>query len=163
MVVNVSDLSKRLQQANGDHSIDWIVDRARARGHKIHRSVVAKYVRGNHGPKPPEETLAPLAAGLGLHPREFRELAGRPAGELGQWEPPAESASLTQDERDALDQLIRAMTKGGGRHGAEGAAPIGGDDGGSGGAEVTEFPTRPGTSRYAARRAPKQADQQQDE
>lgn len=56
MVVAVSDLSVFLANAKGDRSIDAIADRATAAGHRIGRSVVAKHLRGEHGPRIPEAT-----------------------------------------------------------------------------------------------------------
>lgn len=106
----MSDLSRRLMAAKGDQSIDAIAKRATSSGHPLSRSVVAKYLRGDHGPRVPEATLLGLAAGLGLDVRELRQLAGRPAGELGPYVPTQEAASLTRNQRDALDQLIRAFT-----------------------------------------------------
>lgn len=108
----MSDLANYLADRKGDRSIDDIAKKATASGHPISRSVVAKYLRGEHGPRPPEETLAGLAAGFDADPRELRELVGRPAGELGPYVPTKLSASLTQTQRDALDDLIRAFVKG---------------------------------------------------
>lgn len=110
---DVSELSKRLAEAKGDRSIDSVVDEAVKRGHPISRAAVAKYVRGDHGPRPPEATLVGLAAGLHLDVRELRELASRPGGELEPWIPPAVSASLTRQQREALNRLIVAFVGGG--------------------------------------------------
>lgn len=112
MVIAVSNLSEFLANAKGDRSIDDIAKQAASAGHRISRSVVAKYLRGEHGAKPPEATLAGLAAGLGVDVRVLRELAGRPAGEREPYDPPAVSASLTRKQRRALDQLILAMVEG---------------------------------------------------
>ena len=115
MVVAVSDLSEFLANAKGDRSIDAIADKATAAGHRIGRSVVAKYLRGEHGPRIPEATLTGLAAGFGVDVRELRRLAGRPPGELGPYVPTAEASSLTQPQRNALDQLIKAFVSEGGQ------------------------------------------------
>lgn len=112
VVVRVSALSDRLVEAKGDRSIDDIVARAEEQGHRIDRSAVARYLKGEHGSRPRQETLAALAAGFDLDTRELRSLAGRPPGELGPYVPTSESASLTAEQRKALDQLIRAITKG---------------------------------------------------
>lgn len=113
-VVDVSDLAAYLADAKGDRSIDAIAKQAVDAGHPISRSVVAKYLRGEHGPRPPEKTLAGLAAGFRVDVRVLRELAGRPAGEREPYIPVAEAASLTQAQRDALDQLIMAFVSEGG-------------------------------------------------
>lgn len=111
----MSRLSERLKAAKGDLSIDDIAKRASREGGTIKRSTVAKYLRGEHGSNPPEETLAGLAAGLGLDVRELRELAGRPAGELGPYVPTPLSASLTTEQRKAIDDLIKAFVIEGGQ------------------------------------------------
>jgi hypothetical protein len=123
VAVRVSALSDRLEEAKGDRSIDDVVARAEAQGHRIDRSVVARYLKGEHGSRPRQETLSALAAGFDLDVRELRELAGRPPGELGPYVPTSESASLTAEQRQALDQLIRAITKSGGV-----VRPFGGTD-----------------------------------
>lgn len=111
----MSRLSERLKEAKGDLSIDDIAKRASGKGSTIKRSTVAKYLRGEHGANPPEETLAGLAAGLNLDVRELRELAGRPAGELGPYVPTPLSASLTTEQRKAIDDLIKAFVIEGGQ------------------------------------------------
>ena len=111
----MSRLSERLKAAKGDLSIDDIAKRASREGGTIKRSTVAKYLRGEHGSNPPEETLAGLAAGFGLDVRELRELAGRPAGELGPYVPTPLSASLTTEQRKAIDDLIKAFVIEGGQ------------------------------------------------
>ncbi len=108
----MSALSDRLAQAKGERSIDDVVTRAAAAGHRIDRSVVARYLNGEHGPRPRQETLSALAAGFELDARELRALVGRPPGELGPYVPTSESASLTTEQRQALDQLIKAITRG---------------------------------------------------
>ena len=120
--VAVSDLSEFLANAKGDRSIDAIADKATAAGHRIGRSVVAKYLRGEHGPRMPEATLTGLAAGFGVDVRELRRLAGRPPGELGPYVPIAEASSLTQPQRNALDQLMKAFVSEGDSHGLVGSA-----------------------------------------
>ncbi|MBK7821961.1 MAG: helix-turn-helix domain-containing protein [Tessaracoccus sp.] len=117
----MSDLSTYLANAKLDRSIDDIAAAARRGGHPLSRSVIAKYLRGEHGTNPPESTLAALAVGLGVDVRELRRLAGKPAGELGPYVPTAEAASLTQRQRDALDQMIKAFVSEGGSN--DGSAP----------------------------------------
>lgn len=113
MLSAVSELSRALRDAKLDRSIDDIVATAAKRGHEIDRSVVSRYLAGEHAKRPREATLAALAAGFGLDVRVLRHLAGKPAGELGPYTPTDESASLTRDQRDALDVLIKAIVRGG--------------------------------------------------
>ena len=114
MVAAVSDLSTYLANAKQDRSIDDIAEAARRGGHEVSRSVVAKYLRGEHGRRPPESTLAGLAAGFGVDVRVLRRLAGRAPGELGPYVPTEEASSLTQQQRDAINQLIKAFVNEGG-------------------------------------------------
>ena len=110
----MSDLSAYLANAKQDRSIDDIAEAARRGGHEVSRSVVAKYLRGEHGRRPPESTLAGLAAGFGVDVRVLRRLAGRAPGELGPYVPTEEASSLTQQQRDAINQLIKAFMNEGG-------------------------------------------------
>lgn len=107
----MTDLSERLAEAKGNASIDAVVERAHRAGHQIDRATVARYVAGGGAKRPPERVLQALAAGLDVDLGELRELAGMPRGELGPWRPPAESGRLRQDQRDALDLLIKSMTR----------------------------------------------------
>ncbi len=102
-------LAKRLDEAKGNDSIDAVVERAGRAGFTINRATVAKYTKGQGAKRPPEATLQALAAGLGLDVRELRHLVDAPRGELGPWVPPAESARLDRDQRDALTTLIKAI------------------------------------------------------
>lgn len=121
-VVNVTALSDRLADAKGNDSIDAIAERAAAEGHKIDRATVWRYVAGQHAKNPPDSVLRALAAGLGLDVRELRALAGKPAGELGKWTPPDESARLSQEQRNALNQLIKSIVREEGGSGGDTAA-----------------------------------------
>lgn len=105
----MSALSELLRQAKTGRSIDAIAEQARRRGHPINRATVARYLAGEHGPRPAEATLLALSAGLGVDVRLLRRCAGAPSGELGPYRPVAESARLNQAQRAAIDQLIKAI------------------------------------------------------
>jgi transcriptional regulator with XRE-family HTH domain len=140
----VSDLSTYLANAKLDRSIDDIAAAARRGGHPLSRSVIAKYLRGEHGTNPPESTLAALAVGLSVDVRELRRLAGKPAGELGPYVPTAEAASLTQRQRDALDQMIKAfVSEGGSNEGRKPEAQKNDEGGGAVDEMATVTPLRP--------------------
>lgn len=135
-------LSDRLADAKGNDSIDAIAERAAAAGHKIDRATVWRYVAGTHAKNPPDSVLRALAAGFGLDVRELRTLAGKPAGELGKWTPPDEAARLSQDQRRALDQLIKSIVRE--DVGQDAAATMQAPGSGAGSASdsnVTEFPS----------------------
>lgn len=113
--VGMSALADLLWSVRGHDSIDVISERATAAGHPISRGAVAKYLQGQGAKKPPESTLEALAAGFKLRVTDVRRAAGLPAGELGPYEPTSEAGQLSREQRDALDQLIRAIVRGGGR------------------------------------------------
>lgn len=102
-------LSDRLNEAKGDDGLDVVVARAEAKGHKVHRATFATYFKGKHAKRPSEDVLRALADGLGLKVTELREIAGAPAGELGEYKPTPLANRLTRDQRNALDELIRAI------------------------------------------------------
>lgn len=105
----MSALSELLVRAKTGRSIDAIAEQAQRRGYPINRATVARYLAGEHGPRPSEATLLALSAGLGVDVRQLRRCAGAPSGELGPYRPVAESARLSQSQRAAIDQLIKAM------------------------------------------------------
>lgn len=115
----MSKLSDRLAEAKGDRSLDDVVSQAEGKGHSVHRATFAKYFAGDHAQNPRESVLKALADGLGLKVTELRQLAGKPAGELGPYHPPAVADRLNRDQRKALDELIRTIvtTKEGQAHG----------------------------------------------
>lgn len=107
----MSEFTEFIEEALGDRTIDQVVQTAKEKGFTISRSAAYKY-RSGHVTKPDPVTLNALAAGLGVDPRKLRRLAGLPAGELGPWIPPDVSVSLTKAQRNALDDLIKAIVSG---------------------------------------------------
>lgn len=121
MVVPMSELSEYLNANLGDRVADDIVRAAKAKGHRIHRTVVYAYLRGDNPASPRPGTIEALAAGFGLDPRILRELSGRPAGELGPYVPVDASSSLTRQQRKAIDDLIVAIVNDKVRGGTDGS------------------------------------------
>lgn len=113
-VDDVSELSDFLKDAKGERSIDEIAAEAERRGYKLGRSTVAKYLGGGHARRVSESMAQAIAAGFRVDVRRVRELAGRQPGELGPWTPTDEAASLTKDQRKALDALILTIVREGG-------------------------------------------------
>jgi len=105
----LNDLKDDEKRALG--SIYVIAKRATAAGHPIHPGTVAKYLKGEGAKEPPEHTIRALAAGFKVTEQEVRDNLGMPQGERGPWYPPEESARLNQDQRGALDLLIKAITR----------------------------------------------------
>lgn len=170
-VVPVSELSKKLSEAAAGRPLDAVVELTVKAGHPLSRSLVNRLLNGSHGPKTTDDTLLAMAAALDLDVRDLRELAGRPRGAVGKYEPTEEAGSLTEYQRKAMDELIRAIVRGeqdGRRPEAEKSS-----SGTGGGATVTELrqrPTeetlRPDTKRVASRpsaeeRARRKAEQQE--
>jgi hypothetical protein len=102
-------LSDRLNEAKGDDGLDVVVARAEAKGHQVHRATFASYFKGKHAKRPSEDVLQALADGLSLKITELREIAGMPAGELGEYKPTPLANRLNRDQRAALDELIRTI------------------------------------------------------
>ncbi len=105
----VSDLSSYLDTAKGDRSIDAVVAKAKSAGLSIDRATVARYVGGQGAKNPPDSVLRALAAGLDLDVRNLRALAGKPRGELGPYVPVDEAARLNEEQRRAIDALIKSI------------------------------------------------------
>lgn len=105
----MSDLSSYLETAKGERSIDAVVAKASGAGHKIDRATVARYVSGQGAKNPPDTVLRALAAGLDLDVRDLRELAGKPRGEMGPYVPVDEAARLSEEQRRAIDMLIKSI------------------------------------------------------
>lgn len=116
---HVTALSDLLNDAKGDASIDRLIEAAEKRtGAEINRTARAgiyKALSGQHAKNPREETLTVWAEVFQLDVRDLRQAAAKPRGELGPWQPVAESARLDQDQRTALDLLIKAIVRGGGQ------------------------------------------------
>lgn len=107
--IAVSALSEFLWQVRAGRTIDAIAEQAGRSGYSINRATVARYLAGEHGPRPAETTLLALAAGLDVDVRLLRRCIGAPSGELGPYRPVAESARLSQAQRAAIDQLIKSI------------------------------------------------------
>lgn len=107
----MSALSELLTRANKEGlSLQKITDQMRERGHDIGKDTVWKYMTGRHS----TVTTAYLRAFVDVFPSLDLAALQRAAElppELGEWQPPAEAAALTQRERDALEVLIRSMAR----------------------------------------------------
>lgn len=107
----MSELSERLHQARAGRTIDAVVELTHKIGKPLGRATVARLFAGTHGDVKPS-TLEAIGEALQVDIRELRELAGKPAGELGPYVPVDAAGSLTQQQRDAMDQLIMAIVEG---------------------------------------------------
>lgn len=104
-------LSDFLNLMRDGRSVDAMVEAAWKDGHDINRATVYRYLKGDEPKNPPEPVLQALASAFRVDVRDLRVLAGRPAGELGPYEPPSEAARLSKEQRAALDQLIKAIVR----------------------------------------------------
>ncbi|MDQ6938507.1 MAG: hypothetical protein M3140_12485 [Actinomycetota bacterium] len=82
--------------------------RAHELGLSLNHDTAARYLRGDHG-HPDEATLVAFAAVLDLALSDLREAASLPAEETAPYRPPAEASRLTRRQRNAVDEVIRAM------------------------------------------------------
>lgn len=125
-------LSDLLNEAKGDHSVDYLMEEARKRNVTVKdsdRSLIYKVLSGDHARNPRDSTLRLLAEVFRLKVVDLREAAGRPRGELGPWKPVDEAAQLSQPIRDAFDELIKVIVReGGGAHADRAAANTPGDE-----------------------------------
>ena len=72
----------------------------------VGKDTITRYRRGDHA-IPSETVLRAFAQLTDLHVEDLRRAAGS-TGE-GEWTPPGESVRLTLRQRQALDELIRAI------------------------------------------------------
>jgi transcriptional regulator with XRE-family HTH domain len=87
-------------------------EKARELGVHLPYGTAAGYWSGRHPVNPSEETLEGLAAVTNVSLRRLRRAAGFAAGETEPYRPPAEANRLTQRQRAALDDLIKAIVNG---------------------------------------------------
>jgi len=107
----MSALSELLTNANTDGwSYELIAEKAQARGHRLSRDTAWRYMTGRQAKTSPDQLRA-LADVLGLRYDKVSRAAGQPA-DLGPYEPPREANALTQQEREALNLIIRALVRG---------------------------------------------------
>ncbi|WP_436699919.1 hypothetical protein [Nocardioides sp. BYT-33-1] len=136
-------LSDLLNDAKGDRSVDQLIQAARDRGVEVSdtaRANAYKALKGRHAKNPTDNVLTVWSEIFGVPVTELRKAVGKPAGELGPWVPVSEAGQLSQDIRNALDDLIKAIVKeGGGAHGAAATSEPPGEGGGS----VVQLPPRP--------------------
>lgn len=108
-MTQLSDALTKAFKNRGSWSYRRIEREMQDAGHDVSFSTIGVYLRGEHG-KPEERVLRAFAAVLPeLSVVDLRRLADLPAGELGPWRPPAVADRLSQDQRDALDQLIQSI------------------------------------------------------
>lgn len=105
--VTVSELSDLL---NGTGiSARQAAEKADELGVELPYGTIAGYWAGNHPQNPSEKTLEGLAEVTSLSVRRLRRAAGKAEGELAPWRPPQEANRLTRRQRQALEQLIKAI------------------------------------------------------
>lgn len=107
----MSALSDRLREAAGGKTYDDVVELTHQAGMPLGKGTVHRLMTGAHG-KVKQDTLIAIAKALRLDERELRVLADRPAGDLGPYIPTKNAASLTKEQRDAIDRMIDAFVGG---------------------------------------------------
>ena len=110
--VAVSKFSDRLARAKADLGVSTraAADRAKAQGYRLSANSVSLYTRDGH-PDPDGKTVEALAYALRVPEAELRELAGLPQHH-GKFEPAPEADTLTRQQRDAVNEVIRLFAAG---------------------------------------------------
>lgn len=91
---------------------DTIVLEAEKHHEKINRATAFDYLAGRHGKRPSERVLRAFAAALPVTVAELRAAAELPVGENTPWTPPPEANRLDGRQRQAIEELIRAIAAG---------------------------------------------------
>ena len=81
----------------------------------VNTQTVIDTVLGRVNPR--HETVAAIATALRQDVRVIAEWVGQARSVRAPWNPPAEADQLTERQRRALDELIRAIAEGGGHRG----------------------------------------------
>lgn len=156
----MSDLSDRLSRAKDElgFSTRQISSEAEKAGYKVSNATAAVYTNGKHG-QPDPRTVEALSVVLRVPLTELRDLAGLPE-QFGKFEPTPEADSLTRQQRDVVNEVIKMIAAGNQKVGdgnveatsnkraAGSAAPVPQDNDG----DVAEFRPRrrPDLDRMAA-------------
>lgn len=91
-------------------SADQVVAAAERAGHSINRATVYDYLGGRHAKVPSEAVLQAFAAALpGTTIEQLRGAADVPTGEREPYVPPPEAHRLNRRQREAINELIRAI------------------------------------------------------
>lgn len=85
-----------------------VARKAEELGVKLSRATVDKYTGDVHG-RPNEPTLQAFHVVLGIPIHKLRQAAKVQIGEADPWLPPPEANRLTQRQRSAINELIRAI------------------------------------------------------
>ena len=106
----MTGLSTLLRTAADERALSarGVSRRAQELGFTLNHDTAARYLRGDHG-RPDEPTLRALAAVLDISLTDLRAAADLPRGQSEPYRPPAEANRLTRRQRNAVDEMIRAM------------------------------------------------------
>ncbi|OZC80254.1 hypothetical protein CH274_13545 [Rhodococcus sp. 06-418-5] len=80
-------------------------------GVDLKQGTIAGYFAGTNKSRPSEKTMKALAEVLAIPLEKIREAAGVPIGETDPYMPPPEANRLSSNQRQAIDQLIRAIVR----------------------------------------------------
>ncbi|MBY4381821.1 helix-turn-helix domain-containing protein [Rhodococcus fascians] len=80
-------------------------------GVDLKQGTIAGYFAGTNKSRPSEKTMKALAEVLEIPLEKIREAAGVPIGETDPYMPPPEANRLSLNQRQAIDQLIRAIVR----------------------------------------------------
>lgn len=134
----MSDLSDRLARAKDElgFSTRQISSEAEKAGYKVSNATAAVYTNGKHG-HPDPRTVEALSVVLRVPLTELRELAGLPV-QYGKFEPAPEADSLTRQQRDVVNEVIKMIAAGNQKAGDGDVEATSMNDAGGKPAEVAE-------------------------
>lgn len=105
--VTVTELSDLLKRSG--ITARQAAEKATELGVDLPYGTIAAYWTGRHPRHPSEKTLEGLAEVTPVSLRRLRRAVGAAEGEATPWSPPAEANRLTIRQREALEQLIKAI------------------------------------------------------
>lgn len=107
----VSALSELLKNNRYGIEARQAADKAADLGVHLKQGTIAGYFAGTNKSRPSEKTMKALSEVLSIPLEKIREAAGVPVGESDPYIPPPEANRLSSNQRQAIDQLIKAIVK----------------------------------------------------
>lgn len=107
----VSALSELLKSNRYGIEARQAAAKAAELGVDLKQGTIAGYFAGTNKSRPSEKTMKALAEVLAIPLEKIREAAGVPIGETDPYMPPPEANRLSSNQRQAIDQLIRAIVR----------------------------------------------------
>lgn len=107
----MSALSELLKNNRYGIEARQAADKAAELGVHLKQGTIAGYFAGTNKSRPSEKTMKALSEVLAIPLEKIREAAGVPIGESDPYTPPPEANQLSSNQRQAIDQLIKAIVR----------------------------------------------------